>query len=118
MLSRRAAILGGIAASTSLSIAARAGTSSGSGSDGPPSTVLRLERRDIEINGKTASVFDIRQPDGVLGLVRDVGKPFRVRVENGLGEPSLIQLARADPAVAAGRRAGRLRASHSRRRQR
>jgi hypothetical protein len=53
-------------------------------------TVLRLERRDIEVNGKSASVFCIRQPDGTFGITTDVGKPFRVRVENHIEEPSLI----------------------------
>ena len=53
-------------------------------------TILRLERRDIEVNGKTASVYAIRQPNGTFGLTTEVGKPFRVRVENGIGEPSLI----------------------------
>ena len=42
------------------------------------------------MNGKPASVFGIRQPDGTSGLVTDVGKRFRVRVENRLDEPSLI----------------------------
>jgi len=41
-------------------------------------------------NGKSASVFCIRQPDGTFGITADVGKPFRVRVENHVEEPSLI----------------------------
>ena len=53
-------------------------------------TILRLERRDIEVNGKTASVYGIRQPNGTFGITTEVGKPFRVRVENGIDEPSLI----------------------------
>jgi FtsP/CotA-like multicopper oxidase with cupredoxin domain len=53
-------------------------------------TVLRLERRDIGVNSKPASVFCIRQPDGTFGITTDVGKPFRVRVENHIEEPSLI----------------------------
>ncbi len=53
-------------------------------------TVLRLGRRTIEVNGKAASVFGIRQPNGTHGLTTDMGKPFRLRVENGIGEPSLI----------------------------
>jgi len=58
--------------------------------DAAAPTVLRLERRDIEVNGKSASVFCIRQPDGTFGITTDVGKPFRVRVENHIDEPSLI----------------------------
>ena len=56
----------------------------------PPPTILRLQRRDIEVNGRTASVYGIRQPDGTFGLTTEVGKPFRVRVENGIDQPSLI----------------------------
>jgi multicopper oxidase len=52
--------------------------------------VLRIERRDIEVNGKPASVLGIRHPDGTFGITTDVGKPFRVRVENHIEEPSLI----------------------------
>jgi FtsP/CotA-like multicopper oxidase with cupredoxin domain len=52
--------------------------------------VLRIERRDIEVNGKIASMLRIRQPDGTIGITTEVGKPFRVRVENHIEEPSLI----------------------------
>jgi FtsP/CotA-like multicopper oxidase with cupredoxin domain len=53
-------------------------------------TVLQLQRRSVEVNGKAASVFGIRQPDGTLGITTEVGRPFRVRVENKIGQPSLI----------------------------
>jgi FtsP/CotA-like multicopper oxidase with cupredoxin domain len=53
-------------------------------------TVLRLVRRTIDVNGKSASVYGIRQPDGTAGITTKVGDRFRVRVENELGEPSLI----------------------------
>jgi FtsP/CotA-like multicopper oxidase with cupredoxin domain len=82
MLSRR----GFLAASMAVGVASRMRAQTG---DAAP-TVLRLERRDIEVNGKSASVFCIRQPDGTLGITTDVGKPFRVRVENHIEEPSLI----------------------------
>jgi FtsP/CotA-like multicopper oxidase with cupredoxin domain len=84
MLSRRAILAGGAAAlAAPPPLAARAQTS-------PPPTVLKLERRNIEVNGRSASVFGIRQPAGTFGLVTEVGKRFRVRVENGVDEPSLI----------------------------
>jgi FtsP/CotA-like multicopper oxidase with cupredoxin domain len=83
-LSRRAILAGGAAAlAAPPPLAARAQTS-------PPPTVLKLERRNIEVNGRSASVFGIRQPAGTFGLVTEVGKRFRVRVENGVDEPSLI----------------------------
>jgi FtsP/CotA-like multicopper oxidase with cupredoxin domain len=88
MLSRRAVLAGGVAALAAPSIRSRAQTST-DGADAAP-TLLRLERRDIEVNGKPASVCGIRQPNGAFGLRTEVGKPFRVRVENRIGEPSLI----------------------------
>jgi FtsP/CotA-like multicopper oxidase with cupredoxin domain len=92
MLSRRAVLLSAVAASATLPSLARSQdvprTGSGGGS-GPP-TVLRLQRRSIEVNGKPASVFGIQQPDGTFGIRTEVGKRFRVRVENRIDEPSLI----------------------------
>ncbi len=91
MLSRRAVIAGGVATLAGSAIAARAQTSPAeTPSAAAVPTVLKLDRRDIEVNGKTASVFGIRQPGGAFGLVTEIGKPFRVRVENGIDEPSLI----------------------------
>jgi len=49
-----------------------------------------LQRRTIEVNGKPASVFGIRQPDGTVGVGTAVGQPFHVRVENRIDQPSLI----------------------------
>jgi len=51
---------------------------------------LRIERRSIEVNGKPASVLGVRQPDGTFGIRTEVGKRFRVRLENRIEEPSLI----------------------------
>jgi FtsP/CotA-like multicopper oxidase with cupredoxin domain len=92
MLSRRAFLLSTLAASTVPPLLARAQTApqaSSGANDGTP-TVLRLERRGIEVNGKPATVFGIRQPDGTFGIRTQVGKRFRVRVENRIDEPSLI----------------------------
>src|SRR5262245_49664491 len=83
MLSRRAFVLSAVAASTAATFA-RAQTGSA------PPTVLRLERRTIEVNGKAASVFGIRRGDGTFGIRTQVGRPFRVRVQNMIDEPSLI----------------------------
>jgi FtsP/CotA-like multicopper oxidase with cupredoxin domain len=88
MLSRRALLAGGVTALAAPPILARAQHSTDAA--GAPPTILRLERRNIEVNGRTASVYGIRQRDGTFGLTTEVGKPFRVRVENGIGEPSLI----------------------------
>jgi FtsP/CotA-like multicopper oxidase with cupredoxin domain len=84
--------MAGLAASADLYSIARAQNPSAGGPDGnaPPRTILQLQRRNIVVNGKPASVYGIRQPDGTVGIMTDVGKPFRVRVENKIDEPSLI----------------------------
>jgi FtsP/CotA-like multicopper oxidase with cupredoxin domain len=82
MLSRRNFLAGTLAIGAASRLHAQAG-------DTAP-TVLRIERRDIEVNGKIASMLRIRQPDGTIGITTEVGKPFRVRVENHIEEPSLI----------------------------
>jgi FtsP/CotA-like multicopper oxidase with cupredoxin domain len=82
MLSRRRFLAGSIAVGAASRVCAQ--------TDDAAPTVLRIERRDIEVNGKSASVFCVRQPDGTFGITTDTGKPFRVRVENHIEEPSLI----------------------------
>jgi FtsP/CotA-like multicopper oxidase with cupredoxin domain len=90
MLSRRAFLLSAVAASATRPVNARAQTAPGtSAGEGPP-TVLRIERRGIEVNGKAASVFGVRQPDGTFGIRTRVDRRFRVRLENRIDEPSLI----------------------------
>src|SRR5215472_5372809 len=92
MLSRRSVIVGALAASTSFRSIAQAQNPPAGGAEGnaPPRTILQLQRRNIAVNGKPASVYGIRQPDGTFGITIDVSKPFRVRVENKIDEPSLI----------------------------
>jgi len=82
MLSRRCFLAGTLAVGAASRLHSETG-------DAAP-TVLRIERRDIEVNGKPASVLGIRQPGGIFGITTEAGKPFRVRVENHIGEPSLI----------------------------
>src|SRR5947209_9836632 len=89
MLSRRAFLLSALAASTASTLA-RAQPAPQTGVSSAQPTLLRIERRSIEVNGKSASVLGIRQPDGTFGIRTQVGNRFRVRVENTLNEPSLI----------------------------
>jgi FtsP/CotA-like multicopper oxidase with cupredoxin domain len=91
MLSRRAFLLSA-AASTAVPALARAqgAPQPGAQPDGAAPTVLRLARRGIEVNGKPASVYGIRQGDGTFGIRTEVGQRFRVRVENRIAQPSLI----------------------------
>jgi FtsP/CotA-like multicopper oxidase with cupredoxin domain len=55
-----------------------------------PVTVLRVQRRTFEVNGKSASRLMITQPDGRQGVATMVGRQFRTRVENQLDVPTLI----------------------------
>src|SRR5215469_7362670 len=91
MLSRRAFLLSALATSTASTLArAQAAPQTGAGGTSAAPTILRIARRGIEVNGKSASVLGIRQPDGTFGIRTQVGNRFRVRVENTLNEPSLI----------------------------
>ena len=83
-VSRRTAIASTLsAAATGLSLTRAFG-------DAVPPTVLQLQRRNIEVNGKSASVYGIGQPNGTIGITTSVGERFRVRVENQIDAPSLI----------------------------
>ena len=53
-------------------------------------TVLRVQRRSIEVNRKAASRLIISQPDGRQGMMTAVGRQFHARVENHLDVPTLI----------------------------
>src|SRR5712671_3455812 len=92
MPTRRAVLAPALAAAAVRPTMARAQTGAAPVSTATtgPGTVLQLERRSIEVNGKPASVFGSRQPDATYGITTEVGKPFRVRVENKVDQPSLI----------------------------
>ena len=91
MMSRRALLFSAAAAATVRPAVAGAQTAHpGSGKSTTPATILQLQRRTIEVNGKPASVFAIRQPDGTSGIITEVGKRFRVHLENNIDQPSLI----------------------------
>ena len=107
MLSRRTVITGALAASASFRSIAQAQNPPAGGPDGnaPPRTILQLQRRNIVVNGKPASVYGIRQPDGTIRhhdrCRQAVSRPCRK--QNRRAEPD--PLARSDAALAAGRRA-------------
>src|SRR5215472_886200 len=91
MPSRRAVLVSTLAvmAARAATTVAQPRTTPDAGAASAPA-MLRLQTRTIEVNGKSASVFGIRQPDGALGIRTEVGKPFRVRVENEIDRPTLI----------------------------
>src|SRR6516162_1295944 len=72
MLSRRTVIImGALAASAGLRTTARAQNPPGGGpNSNAPRAILQLQRRNIQVNGKPASVYGIRQPDGALAAGR------------------------------------------------
>jgi FtsP/CotA-like multicopper oxidase with cupredoxin domain len=91
MLSRRSAMLSALATCVTAPHRSWAQPApAAAGEEGGPVTILRVQRRSIEVNGKPASVLGIRQPDGTPGLTTEVGKQFRVRVDNELDVPTLI----------------------------
>jgi FtsP/CotA-like multicopper oxidase with cupredoxin domain len=51
---------------------------------------LIADRRSIVVNGKPASVFGLRRPDGQSGLILDPGERFIVDVLNRTGEPTIV----------------------------
>lgn len=53
-------------------------------------TELTVATRSLEVGGKAATVFGILRPDGGHGLRAVSGEEFRVRLTNGLSEPSLV----------------------------
>src|SRR5262245_33653069 len=55
-----------------------------------PWTEIAISTRVIEVKGKAATVFGLRQPDGAHGLIMDAGDRFRVRLHNEIAESALI----------------------------
>lgn len=55
-----------------------------------PVTRLTVDRRTIEVMGRAASVFGIRQPDGTSGVSLDPGDLFRVELVNSVDEETII----------------------------
>ncbi len=53
-------------------------------------TRLQVGTRQIEVNGKAATAYDLRQSGGVQGLFTEIGSEFAVRLENNLTETTLV----------------------------
>lgn len=56
----------------------------------PAPIKVRAVTRTLEINGKSASVWGLLQPNGTQGLESVYNQPFRVVLENKLAEPTAI----------------------------
>jgi len=92
MLSRRALLVSAAAAAAvrPATLSAQTAPAPDSAESARSATILQLQRRTIEVNGKPASVFAIRQPDSTSGIITEVGKRFSVRLQNNIDQPSLI----------------------------
>ncbi|AWK89002.1 multicopper oxidase family protein [Azospirillum thermophilum] len=56
----------------------------------PAPRPLAIERRTLEVKGRAARVFGIRQPDGTSGLTLEPGRRFLVSLANRSGEEAII----------------------------
>jgi FtsP/CotA-like multicopper oxidase with cupredoxin domain len=63
-------------------------------------TLLRIAPRDIEVNGRLASVFGILGTDGKPGLALGPGDRFSAQVENGAGADQVLHWHGQTPPVA------------------
>ena len=54
------------------------------------SSQLIVERRSLDVRGRAASVFGIRQPTGTPGLTLDPGQRFLVDVRSQVGEDTVL----------------------------
>ena len=89
MLTRRTVMLSAAASALANSARAQPAPAVAKPASLPP-TVLQLQNRTIEVNGKAAKVYGITQPNGTRGIFTSIGEAFRVRVENHIEEPSLL----------------------------
>ncbi len=55
-----------------------------------PVTTLTAGRRILEVKGQAAPVFGLTQPDGTQGLHTDLGRRFRVVLNNDCGVDTLV----------------------------
>jgi FtsP/CotA-like multicopper oxidase with cupredoxin domain len=51
---------------------------------------LSVTKRTLDVNGKTAEVYGLVQPDGTHGVALDAEGLFDVELANNIGEPTLI----------------------------
>jgi FtsP/CotA-like multicopper oxidase with cupredoxin domain len=61
---------------------------------------LHVDRRTIEVNGRAATVFGIRQPHGDVGLSLAPGQRFQVRLVNRTLDPTIVHWHGQTPPVA------------------
>lgn len=55
-----------------------------------PGTTLRVEHRDIQVNGRTKQVYALRQPNGTPGLTLGPRDRFRVQLVSAIRDPVVV----------------------------
>ena len=76
--SRRSLLVGATALAAAAAVVPRGAQAAGG------QRILRLQTRQIEVDGKAATRYGVAQPSGAVGLTLDEGDTFDVRVENTL----------------------------------
>jgi FtsP/CotA-like multicopper oxidase with cupredoxin domain len=95
LISRRKFLLTSVAAASAALAACAPSPISGlksvtNGNNGNTPRRLVAETRSIEVNGRAATVFGLRQPNGTRGLFLDPSERFAVELENRLNEPTIV----------------------------
>jgi len=94
-MSRREFLMGTVAGATALALTpaltkqARAVEPATHAAATPP-VELSIVRRTIEVNGRAADVYGIRQPDGTQGIRLREGDAFNVVLRNATAEPTVM----------------------------
>jgi FtsP/CotA-like multicopper oxidase with cupredoxin domain len=89
LLTSAAAATAALASSTAWGVSNLPAIGNGTGDSVPHR--LRVETRSIEVNGRAATMFGLRQPDGTRGLWLDPGERFLVALDNDLNEPTIVR---------------------------
>lgn len=88
-LTRRDCLAGALAVTGAACTGATAGFAQGSAAPAGPVDLAAVSRV-IDVNGRAANVFGIRQKNGQSGVEFNVGERFRVRLTNNLTVPTLV----------------------------
>ena len=78
-----------LAATAALGVSSGLGLAQSAAATSSPLQLI-IGRRTIDVNGKPASVFGIRQANGTPGLILDPGQRFNVAAENQAGEQTIV----------------------------
>jgi FtsP/CotA-like multicopper oxidase with cupredoxin domain len=89
-MNRRSFLKGTIAGAATLTLGQRLMVRALAAQPSVGPTFIEIDRRTIEVNGRAASVFGLRQPNGTAGIRLGAGDPFDVLLRNKTVEPTII----------------------------